>query len=230
MDRAQYSKLMVKEFVRIAVMVVFLFLLAGRLSYWQGWLFAALGFWMPVATLLWSLKKPDLADLLQERMKPAKPGDKGDRALIGAISAAYLATFIVGALDGGRFHWTGALPAPAYVFGALASVVSASIVFWAMVVNRFFSTVVRIQEERGHEVCKEGPYRFVRHPAYAGMILGVAGTPLVLGSLWAYLPAGLMALALVARTAREDGTLKRELPGYQDYSTQVRYRLIPGVW
>jgi protein-S-isoprenylcysteine O-methyltransferase Ste14 len=229
-DRVKYPQLIFREFIRIGVMVSVLFLLAGRLSYWQGWLFGLLGFWLPIATMLWSLKNPALADLLQERMKPAKPSDKGDRALVGAITLGYLGTLVLGALDGGRFHWTGPLPAAAYVLGSLASLVSASVVLWAMVVNQFFSTVVRIQEERGHEVCREGPYRYVRHPAYAAMILGAAGTPLVLGSLWGYIPAGLMALALIVRTAREDGTLKRELSGYQGYSSQVRYRLIPGIW
>lgn len=210
MDRSSYLKMLMKDFIRVVVMVALLFLAAGKLSYWQGWLFGVLGFWLPIVTMIWSLKNPQLADLLQERMKPAKPSDDGDKALVGAITMGYLGTLIVGALDGGRFHWTRALPVPAYIFGALVSILSASIVLWAMVVNRFFSTVARIQTDRGHKVCREGPYRFVRHPAYAGMILGVAGTPVVLGSLWAYIPTGLMAAALVIRTFREGWDLKKE--------------------
>ena len=230
MERSNYLKLVAGEFIRIAVMVAALFLIAGRLNYWQGWLFAGLSFWLPISTLLWSLKNPKMADLLQERMKPAEPSDKGDKALVGALTLGYLGVLVVGALDGGRFQWTPELPLSAYLCGAAVSVLSASAMLWAMVVNRFFSTVVRIQTDRGHKVCREGPYRFVRHPAYLAMILGAASMPLVLGSLWAYIPAGMMVLVLVIRTSREDKTLKSELPGYPDYSSQVRYRLVPGLW
>lgn len=225
-----YIKRVIGEFIRIGVMVVLLFLIAGRLDYWQGWLFAGLSFWLPVFTLLWSLTNPKMADLLQERMKPAKPSQGGDKALVGMMVLGYLGVLVVGALDSGRFQWTQGLPALAYLLGTIASVVSASVMLWAMVVNRFFSTVVRIQIDRGHKVCREGPYRFVRHPAYLAMILGATSMPLVLGSLWAYIPAGVMVLVLVIRTVREDRTLQKELPGYQDYSNQVRYRLAPYIW
>lgn len=226
----KYFRLVLREFLQIGVMVAVLFLIAGRLSYWQGWLYAALSFWLPVATLLGSLWNPRLADLLRERMKPAKPGQAGDKALVAVLALAFLSGLVVGALDGGRFHWTGPLPAWAYVLGSLASVLSAALVLWAMVVNRFFSSVVRIQSDRGQVVCRKGPYRIVRHPGYAGMILGSAGTPLVLGSLWALVPSLLMAAVLVVRTVREEGVLKSRLSGYSRYASQVRYRLMPGIW
>ena len=99
-----------------------------------------------------------------------------------------------------------------------------------MVSNEFFSGVVRIQMERGHKVASAGPYQYVRHPGYVGITLLTLGTPLMLGSAWAFIPAGATVLLTVFRTALEDATLQRELDGYADYAARVRYRLLPGVW
>jgi protein-S-isoprenylcysteine O-methyltransferase Ste14 len=99
-----------------------------------------------------------------------------------------------------------------------------------MVSNRFFSTAVRIQLDRGHVVETGGPYRFVRHPGYVGAILGAFASAVVLGSLWALLPALVLAALFVVRTALEDRTLRRKLPGYEAYAGRVRYRLLPGMW
>jgi protein-S-isoprenylcysteine O-methyltransferase Ste14 len=101
---------------------------------------------------------------------------------------------------------------------------------WAMGANAFFSEAVRIQEERGHTVVTDGPYRYVRHPGYVGAILALFATPLLLGSLWALIPAGLATIGYVVRTALEDKTLQEELDGYTEYAQQTRYRLLPGVW
>ncbi len=99
-----------------------------------------------------------------------------------------------------------------------------------MLSNPFFSTVVRIQKERGHAVTSRGPYGFVRHPGYAGMIVFTVAMPLILNSLWALAPAFFTVAATALRTALEDRMLQRELDGYADYSARVRYRLIPGLW
>jgi protein-S-isoprenylcysteine O-methyltransferase Ste14 len=101
---------------------------------------------------------------------------------------------------------------------------------WAMAVNRFFSGVVRIQEERGHVVVSHGPYALVRHPGYVGVILAMVGAPLMLGSVWALIPAAATVGVIVIRTAREDLTLTRYLAGYETYAQRVRYRLLPGIW
>ena len=101
---------------------------------------------------------------------------------------------------------------------------------WALAENRFFSGVVRIQTDRGHVVCDTGPYRFVRHPGYAGSILPVFGIVLALGSVWTLIPAAVAAIIGVIRTTLEDQTLQKELPGYRDYTQRVRYRLIPGIY
>jgi len=99
-----------------------------------------------------------------------------------------------------------------------------------MITNVYFSTVVRIQSDRGHTVCRSGPYRFVRHPGYAGAILQSLGIPFLLGTFWALIPGLIAAALMVIRTALEDRLLQAELPGYLDFVRDVRYRLMPGVW
>jgi protein-S-isoprenylcysteine O-methyltransferase Ste14 len=99
-----------------------------------------------------------------------------------------------------------------------------------MIANAFFSTAVRIQSERGHTVCRSGPYRFVRHPGYVGFILQSLGTPVLLGSWWALIPGVTAVVFMIIRTSWEDRTLQAELPGYRDFVQEVRYRLVPAIW
>ena len=101
---------------------------------------------------------------------------------------------------------------------------------YALIENRFFSGMVRIQTDRDHQVVSSGPYRWVRHPGYAGALLVYLVTPLFLDSAWAFLPAVFLAVVLVIRTHLEDSTLQEELAGYREYARRVRYRLLPGVW
>lgn len=101
---------------------------------------------------------------------------------------------------------------------------------WALIENRFFSVTVRIQTERGHHVIVTGPHRIMRHPGYAGGLLGYICIPLLLDSLWAFIPAILLMVVMIVRTALEDKTLQTELPGYKEYVQKTRYRLFPGVW
>jgi protein-S-isoprenylcysteine O-methyltransferase Ste14 len=114
--------------------------------------------------------------------------------------------------------------------GGVLIVAGTAIVAWAMAINPFFSAVVRIQSDRGHRVIERGPYQVVRHPGYTGMLLVMIGTPLLLGTLWAFVPAALLLSVLVARTALEDRTLREELEGYDQYRHRVRHRLVPHVW
>jgi len=101
---------------------------------------------------------------------------------------------------------------------------------WAFIENRFFSSTVRIQTDRGHVVCDSGPYRIVRHPGYAGNILPLLGIVLALGSVWTLIPAAVALIISVIRTALEDQALQEDLPGYRDYAQRVHYRLIPGIY
>jgi len=99
-----------------------------------------------------------------------------------------------------------------------------------MATNAHFESTVRIQKERGHQVCEAGPYRFVRHPGYGGMIFMYMGMPLILGSWWAFIPVFMIIMLVFIRTALEDRTLQRELSGYSEYARKTRFRLLPGVW
>jgi protein-S-isoprenylcysteine O-methyltransferase Ste14 len=101
---------------------------------------------------------------------------------------------------------------------------------WAVISNKFFSDVIRIQVDRGHTVVSHGPYQHVRHPGYIGMISYALATPFLLDSPWALIPGGVTVSLIIVRTVVEDRTLLAELDGYQDYAARVRYRLLPGVW
>jgi protein-S-isoprenylcysteine O-methyltransferase Ste14 len=129
-----------------------------------------------------------------------------------------------------RFGWSPPFAAGLHVGGALGVVLGFALFLWAMAANAFFSEGVRIQTDRGHKVATQGPYRTVRHPGYVGAMLAEAATPVLLGSLWALIPAAGSVLCYVIRTALEDRTLVAELPGYAEYTTRTRYRLLPGIW
>jgi protein-S-isoprenylcysteine O-methyltransferase Ste14 len=129
-----------------------------------------------------------------------------------------------------RFVWSPVFPLWLIVLGFILTSLGYAFGVWAFVENRFFSSVVRIQTDRGHVVCDSGPYRLVRHPGYAGTILALLGIVLALGSVWTLIPAAVALIIAVVRTALEDQTLQEELPGYRDYARRVRYRLIPGIY
>lgn len=166
--------------------------------------------------------------LMRERLRPG-PGAR-DRGYRAALTAIILAQLVVAGMDAGRFRWSPALPdairAAALACYALGFLLS----LWAMTANRFFSSVVRVQTDRGHHVVRHGPYRFVRHPGYLGMLVAVVSQSFVLGSLWSLLPLMAFALVLVSRTALEDRMLCRELTGYEEYARAVTCRLAPGIW
>jgi len=129
-----------------------------------------------------------------------------------------------------RWGWSPRLAVAVQVAGFAAVALGDVLFAWAMASNQFFSSVVRIQQDRGHTVQTGGPYRFVRHPGYVGTIVPALATPLALGSLWAFIPAALLSAVIVVRTALEDKTLQDELAGYAEYAQRTRYRLLPGVW
>lgn len=211
-------------------MLAILFLAAGRLDWWVAWAYAAVALIVLILSrALMLLRNPDLA---RER---AEAGDREnvkpwDKVLVPLV-AVYgpLVSWIVAGLDF-RFGWSPRFPL-ALQLGALAVLTLGSAFgTWAMIVNRFFSSHVRIQEDRGHVVVSTGPYRIVRHPAYAGVVLSWAAAPLFFGSLWVAIPTVLVIAATILRTALEDRTLRDELPGYEDYAQRVRHRLVPGIW
>ncbi len=208
------------------VIGVVLFGAAGRLDWFWGWVY--LGMYL-ASTLVngWFLRSAP--ELVAERGQPgAMPG--WDKALGGLWSLAQFVLLpLVAGLDV-RFAWTGPVGVAWHLAGALVFAAGLALFGWAMIANAYFSTVARVQPERGQTVCLDGPYRHVRHPGYAGAILQSIGSPLLLGSAWALLPALAAAALMAARTRFEDRMLLAELPGYTEYARHVRRRLAPGVW
>jgi protein-S-isoprenylcysteine O-methyltransferase Ste14 len=169
-------------------------------------------------------------ELMNERVKPGQGTKKWDKILLGISAPVYLIMIIVAGLDSGRFNWSPNLHWSLYIIAIILTLFGHLVFLIAKRQNKFFSTVVRIQTERGHAVCDTGLYKIIRHPGYFGMIISTLGFPLLLGSLWCIIPVILSISVLVIRTYLEDKTLINELTGYKDYSYKTPYKLIPEVW
>jgi protein-S-isoprenylcysteine O-methyltransferase Ste14 len=168
------------------------------------------------------------ASLLNERRKPG-PGEQ-DRVFRPASIVCSLAYWSIAGLDAGRFHWSRHFPASLQFFGLLLAAGGFWFAAWAMLENSFFSSAVRLQSDRAQTVVTSGPYRFIRHPGYAGTSLFMVGSSLSLGSWWALLPIVLILALIFRRTLIEDALLRHGLPNYSDYANVVRFRLIPHIW
>ena len=207
-----------------------LFACAGDIGWWQAWvyslLFVAAGLG---GRFLAERRHPGLLAERQniDNIQTVKAWDKVLAPLM-ALSLS-LPLVIVAGLDH-RFGWSPAFPLWLILLGFFLIAFGYAFAVWALVENRFFSSVVRIQTDRGHVVCDSGPYRIVRHPGYAGNVLPLLGIVLALSSLWTLIPAAVALVIAVIRTAQEDRTLQEELPGYKEYARRVRYRLFPGIY
>ncbi len=214
--------------IATAVFAPVMFIAAGTVRWLPPWLYLA----VLVLSTMGPLCGPFRLDegLIEERMSRGKADAKHwDRIFLVLLQVLTLAELIVPGLDH-RFGWTPALPAWT-MWAGLAGVVGGTAgILWAMAANRFFSTIVRIQADRGHHVVTAGPYSVVRHPGYAFWMLQAVGMPLLFGSLWTCVPVALLIAMFVARTALEDRMLHEELEGYRQYAQGVTARLIPGIW
>ncbi len=225
---AGIKQYLAKGFFAKLLMVAILFLSAGRLDWVMGWALVGVYVSWDIVTVL--ILIPRSPGLIAERARIQEGTKKWDLVLATlAASFTPMVTWIVAGLDV-RFGWTTGIPLVAQVAALVVVALGFALVAWAMASNEFFSTMVRIQEERGHTVATGGPYQFVRHPGYVGAIMFQLGSPIALGSLWALIPSGLSAILYVVRTALEDSTLQEELDGYEDYAQRVGYRLVPGIW
>ena len=211
----------------VLIQAVLLFLSVWKWDWWNAW--AYLGEYLAFLVFNVFVLLPHHKDLVEERSQIGE-GAKGWDRVIGGIGAfGGLIILILAGLDE-RFGWAGSIPLWVQ-FAAFALLgLSYPLFTWAMVSNKFFSTIVRIQKERGHTVQTGGPYRFVRHPGYASLLVSYLSLPIALGSLWAVIPAVVLVSNLFVRTVLEDRTLENELDGYKEYTVRVRYRLIPGIW
>jgi protein-S-isoprenylcysteine O-methyltransferase Ste14 len=168
--------------------------------------------------------------LIEERHHPpadAKKWDKPFVVIVGMIGPVVL--IVLSGLDR-RLHWSPPTSAWIQVLGLVLIAAGGSLTNYAVATNKFFSALVRIQHDRGHYVIDTGPYRFVRHPGYAGSIVYMIGMAFALSSRVALLVAIVLSLVLAVRTTLEDRTLQAELDGYAQYARKVRFRLVPGLW
>jgi protein-S-isoprenylcysteine O-methyltransferase Ste14 len=226
--KREVTRWLIREILGSLITAVILFGAAGRLDWVMGWVLVGGYLTWTIATALAVI--PTSPEMLAERTGPKKGTKKWDMAIMSVVGALEVVKYIVAGLDM-RNGWSPQMPLPLQLTGVAFVVLGYDVILvWAMAANAFFSQTVRIQEERGHTVATGGPYRYVRHPGYAGSLLFQVGTPLMLGSLWTFIPAGLAALLFIVRTALEDKTLLGELNGYAEYAQQTRYRLLPGVW
>jgi protein-S-isoprenylcysteine O-methyltransferase Ste14 len=168
-------------------------------------------------------------DLIEERGKSKENVKKWDKVIMTLNIFPALGLLVVAGLDC-RFGWAPKLNSWIQVVALVLMILGNAFFTWAMLSNHFFSTAVRIQFDRGHQVAIGGPYNYMRHPGYVGFIVINLATPLILGSLWALIPGAIMAVLFIIRTALEDSTLQKELEGYKEYAQKVKYRLIPGIW
>ncbi len=229
--KADTSRGVVRWLIRGAMgmlmVVATLFIPAGRWDWAWGWALVGIyALWSGANALILIPRSPEL---LAERATLKEGMKTWDTVILSIIGLTTIAKHILAGLDV-RFGWTSPMLFALQITALVIAVLGYALGTWAMAVNAFFSLVVRIQEERGHAVVTGGPYRYVRHPGYAGTMAFELVTPIMLGSLWALIPGVLAALLALIRTALEDRTLHEELPGYAEYAQQTRYRLLPGVW
>ena len=213
----------------LIVMPLLPMLISGAWAWWEAWIYAVLTFFgFIISRGLASRRHPDILDERASSMglQGAKPLDKILAPVVALGSFVILIVAGVDKLNG----WTAPYSITAKIATVIVIVLGYALGTWALVENNFFSGIVRIQSDRGHRVVTTGPYRFIRHPGYAGALWTYLAIPILLDSTWAFIPALLLVFALVLRTSLEDQTLQAELPGYKEYTQKTRYRLFPGIW
>ncbi|HKJ26698.1 MAG TPA: isoprenylcysteine carboxylmethyltransferase family protein [Anaerolineales bacterium] len=230
MENRNLAKALIGFLMYVFLVPALLFIAAGTLRWPMAWVYtAALLASTLLSRLVVLIKNPDT---LQERANftSTENTEKWDRLLVMWVGLfGPMLLMVVAGLDH-RYGWSGGLPRWLQSLGAVLVIAGYGVAVWAMIVNKYFSAVVRIQEDRGHTVVKRGPYRLVRHPAYAGAVWAGLAFPLMLDTLWVFIPAVVLVGAVLVRTAKEDDMLKEKLAGYKAYSAETRYRIFPGIW
>ena len=206
------------------VMAVILFVAAGRLDWTWAWVYLGINLANALIVGTIAMRTNPVTVAEHEELKKTEKWDVGS---VFYLLAMYIALPLVAGLDV-RFGWTRDLSIAWHASGGVVLAVGLGLVSWVMITNPYVWSEAPIQP--GQTVCSTGPYRFVRHPAYAGLILQALGVPILLGSLWALIPGITAAVCIIIATSSEDRMLQAELPGYQDYVQRVRFRLVPGIW
>lgn len=230
---AQHQINTTRVVIQLLIVVVLLPLLpliiSGRWNWSEAWIYAIVyiaGF--AISRLLAARRNPDLL-AERARMMQHEDAKSWDKVLAPLLALGAVFTFVVVGLDA-RFSGSSAFSPPIKIGAFMFILAGWMLGSYALIENRYFSGAVRIQHDRDHHVISSGPYRWMRHPGYAGALLTYLATPFFLDSLWSILPTALLVTILVVRTHLEDKTLQDELEGYADYARRVHYRLFPGVW
>jgi protein-S-isoprenylcysteine O-methyltransferase Ste14 len=218
---------LIKHFLGTFLFFTIIFISAGRIDYWQGLIYVIIGLIMSL--LNYTVLRID-SNLLNERSTPGAGTKRWDKTILGLSFLITISMYVTAGLDSGRYHWSPNFHWSICLLGIILTILGQLLFLVAQKQNKFFSSTVRIQTDRGHIVCETGLYKIVRHPAYMGSIIQSLGFPLLFGSLWSIIPIGLLIILLITRTNLEDKTLRNELKGYLEYSDKTRYKIIPYVW
>lgn len=215
---------LIQTFFTLLFQGVILFVSAWSLSWTWAWIFITTGAIILIINLI---VLP--SEVIEERGRKKENVKKWDKILTTINIFPMIGIYVLSGLDY-RLHWSIDLHISIHIIGIVLFFFGSMLFTWSMVSNKFFSTMVRIQEEREHKVATEGPYKYVRHPGYVGFILMFLVTPIALGSLYGLIMSGIVTIIVIIRTVLEDKTLNIELKGYKEYSKNVKYKLIPFIW
>jgi protein-S-isoprenylcysteine O-methyltransferase Ste14 len=222
------SRILLHLFLGLIIVAAMLFIPAGSLRFWQGWVFMILVF-IPVISFYLYFYKHD-PQLLERRLQ-SKEKVSEQRLLIRLLKLLFFAAFLLPGLDY-RFGWSrnslGAVPMWLTLLAQVLLLGGLLFVFWVLKVNSFASRTIQV--EAGQSVISDGPYRMVRHPMYSGSVVMWLVIPLALGSYFAWPAFALLIPVYVFRLLNEEKVLRQELPGYPAYCLRTRYRLVPFVW
>ncbi len=222
-------RLLIAFIAGLGLFTAIIFWPAGRIDWVEGWLYLVIiTAYLMISTFYLKRVNPTLIEhRLQVRF--GEGTKRWDKIWSVTFAPLFFAIYVIAGFDAVRFEWSNMSPW-LWPLGFVLFIPSLALITWSMGVNPFFERTVRIQTERGHHVIDNGPYRFVRHPGYLGFFGWSLTTPLLLGSWWAFLPALLSIIGIMIRTALEDRTLREELTRYEEYTSRVHFRLIPGIW
>jgi protein-S-isoprenylcysteine O-methyltransferase Ste14 len=232
--KVQLDKYGYNSIARHVAMVVMtcapLFLAAGTFAWDWAWIYsiAMLVGWLVLSIVL-AVENPGLLNQRGRRARDMVGTKRWDWPILIAYSLLLFITPIVAGLDY-RMGWSAPTSPAIHILGIMILLAGFVPLTWAMAVNKFFEATVRIQSENNQQVISSGPYRYVRHPGYVGVVLHFIAIPIALGTWAALIPALLGIVLFVVRTALEDSSLRSELPGYAAFAERTRYRLLPGVW
>jgi|WetSurMetagenome_2_1015567.scaffolds.fasta_scaffold40873_2 protein-S-isoprenylcysteine O-methyltransferase Ste14 len=218
---------LIKGFVISFFCSVILFVSAGKIDYLNGWIFLIASI---LGNVISSLAIHKNTDLIDERSKFGEGTKSWDKLILGLSGSNYIILLIIAGLDSGRYGWSKNFHWSFYGLGIILTYLGQIIFLIAQRQNNYFSSVVRIQKDRGQVVCEDGLYRLIRHPGYLGMIITFIGLPIILGSVLSIFCVLMSIILMIIRTSLEDRMLKEELNGYIEYSHKTKFKLIPKIW